>query len=155
MSRTLAFDAVEPSEKDVEVAEESVRALSRHVPRYGEQTIKIAPVGATPEEVIELPTVAFRLLIDILEQMARGNVVALTPIHAEMTTQEAATLLGVSRPFLIKLLDSGEIPHRKVGTHRRIRFSDLRAYKHRSDERRRDALAELVRLEQELGLGYE
>lgn len=107
-----------------------------------------------PEEVMTIPVSAFRLLADILAQMARGNAVTLIPVNAELTTQQAADILNVSRPFLIKLIEDGQIPYRKVGTHRRIRFEDLMVYKRDIDNKRRDVLADLVSEAQELDMGY-
>ena len=101
-----------------------------------------------------LPVPAVALLLDMLAQMEAGNAVALMPIHAELTTQEAADLLGVSRPFVVKEVAAGAIPHHKVGTHRRIRFKDLMDYKHRVDRDRRQALDELSEQAQKLGMGY-
>jgi len=75
-----------------------------------------------------LPDSAFRLLLEILNQMARGNVVTVSAIEAELTTQQAAELLGVSRPHLVKLLEDGQLPFRKVGAHRRVKFSDIHTY---------------------------
>ena len=106
-------------------------------------------------EVIELPFTAVRLFIDLLNEMAEGNAVSLIPTHAELTTQQAADLINVSRSFLVKLLDEQEIPHRKVGTHRRVMFSDLQAYEERVRRDRSKALDELVAESQALGLGYE
>ena len=103
------------------------------------------------EETVSIPEAAFRLLNGILAEMAKGNAVTLIPVHAELTTQEAADLLKVSRPFLVEQLEKGVIPHRKVGTHRRILFSDLMNYKHTTERRRNEALDELSALDQELG----
>jgi len=84
--------------------------------------------------------------------MAEGNAVRLIPIQAELTTQQAADLLGVSRPFLVKQMTDNLIPYRKVGTHRRILFSDLMKYKQQIDEKRLQALQELADQAQELDL---
>ena len=86
--------------------------------------------------------------------MGQGNAVTLIPLHAELTTQEAANLMNISRPYLNKLLDRGDIPHHKVGTHRRIRFEDLERFRGRREVERRKALEELAAQAQELGAGY-
>jgi excisionase family DNA binding protein len=110
--------------------------------------------GRPPAEPVDIPLAALKLFGLILDQMALGNVVMLTPVQAELTTQEAADLLNVSRPFLIKLLEEGAISHRKVGRHRRVRFDDLMSYKQSTDAKRSEALDELVAQAQELGMGY-
>jgi excisionase family DNA binding protein len=103
---------------------------------------------------VELPTSALRLLVDILGELALGNSVKIVPIHAELTTQEAADLLNVSRPHLVKLLEAGELPHYKTGRHRRVLFSDLMAFKHIRDETGRKAMDDLAQLSEELRMGY-
>jgi excisionase family DNA binding protein len=116
--------------------------------------LSVCVPGQKPEAPLEIPASAFKLLVRILTEMANGNVVALTPIHAELTTKQAADLLSVSRPFLCKLLDNNEIPYRKVGRHRRVKFVELMDYKGRTDDARSKALDDLVEQAQELDMGY-
>jgi excisionase family DNA binding protein len=101
---------------------------------------------------IRLPHSILKVLMEVVHEMARGNAVRVMPIHAELTTQQAAELLNVSRPFLVSLLEQGEIKYRKVGTHRRILLEDLLVYKDRRDRERLSALDELAKEDQRLGL---
>lgn len=101
-----------------------------------------------------MPVTALRMLVDVLTELGEGNTVKLVPIHAELTTQEAADLLNVSRPTLIKLLDDGEIPFHRSGNRRKVRFVDLHQYQDDLKHKRLQALEELTALDQELGRGY-
>lgn len=103
-------------------------------------------------DVVTIPREVAGLIAEILAQLAAGRVVAAYPMHAELTTQQAADFLNVSRPHLVKLVDEGVIPYHKVGTHRRIYFKDVLAYRARQEEESRAALDELIRVSEELGL---
>ncbi len=109
-----------PTEADIELSTESSRILASLTNSHS-HTQKITVESENgKEESLLIPSVAYELLIDILSQISQGNAVTLVPVRAELTTQQAANLLNVSRPYLIKLLESSEIPHHKVGKHRRI-----------------------------------
>ena len=142
-----------PEPKDADLARVSAQALASRL-AGNPKRVAIRFVDASPD-VIELPLPAVRLLIELLNEMAQGNSVSLISTHAELATQYAADLINVSRGFLVKLLERQEIPHRKVGTHRRVMFSDLKAYDTRSRRERSKALDELAAVGQALGLGYD
>ena len=133
------------------IASDLDRILARISDGPADIRISIHPPGE-PGEAIPISSEQFRLLAHIVGELARGHGVSLIPMDAELTTNEAARQLKVSRPFLVGLLQKGEIPYRTVGTHRRIRFRDLWAYKQRNDRKRLEALEELAALDQEYGL---
>ncbi len=110
-----------------------------------------ALVGADGER-IELPNAVYRLLKDIARNMQLGRAIVLIPENQQLTTQRAADLLGVSRPHLIKLVEAGELPYHKVGSHRRIYLKDLVAYQKRRDAERREALNRIAKEAFESGL---
>ncbi len=101
--------------------------------------------------VVELPGQALDLLVQLLGQLAEGNAVTIVPVHAELSTQQAADLLNVSRPFVIKLIERGLLPHTMVGTHRRVRAADVLSYQRERSARTKSAVDELAELGQELG----
>jgi excisionase family DNA binding protein len=148
-------ETVAPTAADTQLACESSRRLTQMLAAKPKKSlrVRIAPENE-PEESIAIPVSAFRLLNDILTEMAKGNAVTLIPVHAELTTQQAADILHVSRPFLVEQLENGAIPYRKVGTHRRVMFNDLMEYKRAMDKNRLQSLEELSTIDQELGLGY-
>jgi excisionase family DNA binding protein len=139
-----------PSEIEAALAKETSRVLASHLGEEGSIRVRIVD-GPTPATV-KLPVAAMRLLVRILEEMARGNAVTLIPVRAELTTQEAADMLNISRPSLIQLLNEGKIDYRRVGTHRRVRLEALMQHKRQADSARRAALAELAAYDQELGI---
>ena len=138
-----------PSERDTVLAGEAGRKLATW--SDGADPVP-ARFGGAAAEPVDIPLSALRLLKEILDQMAHGNGVALTPLHAELTTRQAADLLQVSRTHLVQLLDEGRIPCRKVGAHRRVRARDILVYRRETDFSRREALDALTALDQSLGL---
>ncbi len=141
-------DTETPSEIDAQLAQESSRILAPKI-QGGDLRVQLED-----GQILTLPGAAARLLSHLLTEMAAGNAVTLIPIHAEMTTQEAADYLNVSRPFLVGLLKANAIPYRKVGTHRRVLFKDVQAYKDQLDRNREKVLDDLAAEAQELDMGY-
>jgi excisionase family DNA binding protein len=155
MTQSHTFEASLPMAREVAVAVQGQRALSAFLStRLETQRIQIFD-EKNKAHAVELPTSALRLLVDILSELADGNAVKVVPIHAELTTQEAADLLNVSRPHLVKLLEAGELPFHKTGKHRRVRFSDLMDYKAAQEEAGAAAMEELAAQAQALRMGYE
>lgn len=142
-----------PSPKTAEEAKTALRALAG-VSKKKVRTVQVHPEGEAGGVPVPVPREAFDLFLEILGQMANGNAVTIVPVHAELTTQQAAELLNVSRPFLVKLLEEGKIPSRKVGAHRRVRAEDLVAYKQHDEARRKAILDELTAEAEKRGLGY-
>ena len=135
------------------MARVSGQVLSPFVQQKRSLTLRVREAGQ--ERPLELPPGAVALLMEILEAMAAGRGLTLIPENAELTTVQAADVLNVSRPFLIRLLDENILPHRKVGKHRRIRMEDVMAYKAKIDRDREAVLDELAREAQDLGMGYD
>lgn len=139
-----------PTEQDAELARTSSRLLAAYIGQGDTARLRLID----GEDEIEVPVAALRMLVDILANMAEGNAISLVPIHAELTTQQAADFLGVSRPHLVSLVDKGQIPHHKVGTHRRIYFRDVLAYRKARMGKSQAALDALAAQAQDLGMEY-
>lgn len=156
MMTTIAQSKITlPAKGEVEAAVQGQRALAAYLAtRFETQHIQIFDDQKQAHQV-ELPTSALRLLVDILAELADGNAVKVVPVHAELTTQEAADLLNVSRPHFVKLLEDGVLAFHRTGKHRRVRFADLMQYKEARERASEQAMAELTQQSQELGMGYE
>lgn len=145
-----------PTKKEAALAKASSEKIASYIAKNSPvQKIALVQDDIKQEsEAIAIPQEALHLLIEILTQMAQGNAVTLIPIHAELTTQEAADILNVSRPYLVGLLEAGKISFRKVGIRRRVRYQDLIEYKKDIDAKRMQSLNELAAQAQELNMGY-
>lgn len=143
-----------PSSQEVEQARDSSRTLAKYLPN-GRIRLKVMSEDKGEGDDLILPSYAMELIQNVLTEMAKGNAITVLPIHAELSTQEVANLLNVSRPYVVSLLEKGEIPFHKVGSHRRVLAKDVIAYKEKTETERLQALDELTELSQELGMGYE
>ena len=140
------------TDHDISLARQGVLALSRQLAAANHLTRLI--LGGDESTEVTLPASAMAILVETLGHLAKGREVKVLPVSPELTTQEAAEMLYVSRPFVVQLLESGKMPFRKVGKHRRIRCEDVERYKQRLDEARLKTLEELAAQAQELGMGY-
>lgn len=152
MARLAA--SVPPGEVQSEVAGRALRRIKDYLSRHpeGSDELTLIVEGGGEDEVLVIPRAAVELIAQILAHMAEGNGVSIIPMQAMLTTQQAADMLNVSRPYLIKLLEDGKIPYTTVGRHRRVRLEDLLDYQRLDDARRRKAADDLTALGQELGL---
>ena len=149
----FTYRQLPPSEREAIIARTSKQLLARYARE--DQPLTLRVIDADHEEPLELPAGAVTLLLDILGAMASGQGVTLIPEDAELTSVQAADILHVSRPFLIKLLEAGQIPYRRVGKHRRIRMEDVMNYKQAIDQEREAVLERLVADAQEQDMGYD
>lgn len=139
-----------PTEDEVTQARDAGRQLARLLPDDAGSLRLVTDDNR--HEMIAIPPGALRLFVDVLTQLGQGRAVTLLPQRAELTTQEAADYLNVSRPYVVGLIEQNKLPARKVGTRRRIAFEDLVRFEGQDRAKRRTALDELARIDQELGL---
>jgi excisionase family DNA binding protein len=128
-----------PSQEDTELARESSRALSSAITTSANTQQIDLHDDKGRLHTLQITATALRLLIDVLTEIGKGNAVSIVAIHAELTTQEAADLLNISRPFLVQLLHKGELQFHKIGTHHRLHYRDVLDYKKRIEAERRKA----------------
>ena len=139
-----------PTDEETERAKNFSRILAKEFAPAESVTIQ----RDDGDESVEIPRQVFNVLMRVLAVMSEGKAFSLIPMDKELTTQQAADILNVSRPYLNKILDLGDIAHRKVGRNRRIKFSDLMEYKKSQEQKSKDALQELANQSQELDMGY-
>jgi excisionase family DNA binding protein len=144
----------EPSTEEISAASTAARTLSRL--NKGSPSISFMPQAtngdAAEVEPISLPMSIFSMIVDLLVEIGNGNAVAIVPVNAELTTQQAADLLNVSRPHLIKLLEKGDLQCRMVGTHRKLKANEVLNYRAKTAQARSESLKKMVALDEELGL---
>ncbi|MEV0649755.1 helix-turn-helix domain-containing protein [Phytomonospora sp. NPDC050363] len=151
MATGIRKGSVKPGSVDQDKAERASRRVNDYLARHTHEDELAIHIEGGADEALVLPRQAVEMFAFVLDSMARGFGVQIMPVHAELTTQQAADMLNVSRPYLIGLLDEGKIPCRRVGRHRRVLFNDLVEYQKKDDVSRRAAVDELARLSQELG----
>ncbi len=139
-----------PSKEEQRIAKESYSSLADELRKSTSDDLEIEVTETN--ELIRIPKKALELLEDILKAMSEGIPISLIPVDTELSTQKAAELLGCSRPFLIKLLEKGEIPFTKIGRHRRIKAEDVLAYKKAQKEKQKQYLIKIMQQDEELGL---
>lgn len=145
-----------PTNEEITQAREASRQLARLLPAGGDDAAASPALRLVTDdnhhEMIAIPPGALRLLVDMLTQLGQGRAVTVLPQNAELTTQEVADYLNVSRPYVVSLIEQDKLPARKVGTRRRVAFEHLLRYDEQQRAQRRAALDELARIDQELGL---
>jgi excisionase family DNA binding protein len=149
---SAALQAVQPDDDDVVTAHAALARMRAYLQSHHDDESDVRVRVEENEDVLVLPRAAVDLFAQILAYMAAGHGVSVVPADAELTTQQAADMLNVSRPYLIGLLEAGAIEYRKVGKHRRIKAASLVEYMRNDDQRRRGAADELSALTQEMGM---
>jgi len=141
------------SARELEMARVAQRCIMEALDRSNAVSIVLTSNG-DEQPSVAVPPAALKLIGQLLGAMSEGRPVVLVPEKQELTTVEAANFLNVSRPFVIKEIEAGRLPHRMVGRHRRIAFEDLVAYERKMREKQRAALERMAENERELGLDY-
>jgi excisionase family DNA binding protein len=144
--------SIDPADVDAQAADRAARRLRDYLESHPDEDLieALGEVGDDDALVIPRPTAV--MLAQVLDALGHGQGVVILPKEVELTTQQAAEMLNVSRPYLIRLLESGQISYRKVGRHRRVTYEALMKYKRQDDLERRAAADDLADLSQELGL---
>ncbi len=152
----LALKPASPGSALARQAAQAARALSAVARKRKPSTKRVALETKSDRKTVraEVPVEVFDFFVQVLAELAEGRTVTLVPQDQELTTQEVADILNVSRPYVVQLLESGKLPFRLVGTRRRVRFADVFEFKRRDDEMRRKVADALAREAEEAGLEY-
>ena len=154
MVKKSSTESYTPTPEAIDLASSALQSFA-DVVKNPPETITFGVIDPPLENTqITIPSGIFRLIVDVLNTVSRGEAVTVLPHEVELTTQEAADILNVSRPYLVKLLDDGIIPSRKVGVYRRVRGKDLIRYKELEQSRQEEILDKLTKEAQDLDLGY-
>lgn len=146
----LYENITKPSKDEQKVAMESYSALAATLKKIRSKNPEIE-IEET-EDKLKVPLKALKLLAQILKATSQGKPISLVPVATELTTQSAAEFLGCSRPHLVKLLETGEIPFTKIGKHRRVKFEDLVNYKKQMKSKQKNLIIEIMKSDEESGL---
>lgn len=150
MSR-IQTDPTIPTDQDARLAQQVASAIDQSKAAGHGLRVQIDKAGREVT-TLELPPAVAKLLVQILDEVGKGHAVTVVPSETELTTQQAADLLNVSRPFVVGMIEKGQLAARMVGNQRRLPLKDVLAYKKDNEARRSAALDELAKLDQELGL---
>ena len=149
---TRSIGSINPGDVDTEIADRAARRINEYLEGHPDDDLIEAIGEVGTDDALVIPRATAVMFAQILELLAQGRGVQIFPKEVELSTQQAAAMLNVSRPYLIGLLEADKIPFRRVGRHRRVRFEDLMDYKRRDDRSRRAAADELTKLSEELEL---
>ena len=152
MAGTASISSIEPGDVDAEIAGRTARRIRDYLTSHPDEDPLEIHLEVGDSEVLVIPRAGAAMLAQAFSIIEGGGGVALVPSDAQLTTQQAADMLNVSRPYLISLLESGKIDYTKVGRHRRVAFAALMEYKRHADQRTRAAADELSDAGQEIGL---
>jgi excisionase family DNA binding protein len=154
MATLRPTDPFVPTPEATTMAEHALRSLGEFLTNPPERVTVSVVEPSLPDTRITIPGGIVCLIAEVLQTISEGQPFTILPLEAELSTQEAADLLNVSRPYLVKLLDSGIIPSRRVGVYRRVRAADVLHYKRKNEAARHEVLDELTQQAQELDMGY-
>jgi excisionase family DNA binding protein len=146
----LIEDIRRPSKREQRAARESYEML-RSLQEQKVDKLTLITID-TLKQPLKVPPIVMELLTQIMHAMSEGKPITIVPVATELTTQAAAEMLGCSRPHLVKLLETGEIPFSKVGRHRRVKYEDILRYKNQQQATREKLLKEIMQSDEESGL---